>query len=193
MWKLRPTIREPVNGVALRPGKIGNVLAIIDLVLMQKKTDFAHWLWQTTQNNFSNFAWIKFLSGFAKINETTLKKYLRKILQISRWCEIHYEQDLFSIILVDQSRDLEISQLVISSYDIFLTKQRWSKSVYQIIGTVTQKLFIMLQNVDLPKNPWAHVYANLLSRKQIQLLSHGKYFVFCFCSFRSFHLICFGL
>ena len=38
------TIREPVNGVPLRPGKIGNVLAIIDLALIQKKGYFADWL-----------------------------------------------------------------------------------------------------------------------------------------------------
>ena len=38
------TIRRPVNGLALRPGKIGNVLVIIDLALTQKKEDFADWL-----------------------------------------------------------------------------------------------------------------------------------------------------
>ena len=38
------TIRGPVNGVTLLTCKIGNVLTIIDLALMQKKSDFADWL-----------------------------------------------------------------------------------------------------------------------------------------------------
>ena len=38
------TISGPINGLALRNGKIGNLLSIIDQTLSQKNSEFAEWI-----------------------------------------------------------------------------------------------------------------------------------------------------